>query len=351
MNTSIIIDVEAFEERKAQGLITARPHPKHNLLIWNYTPKCQYEQAWDEVTMQARGLITTPDGNIVARPFRKFMNIEQYQGAIPLEPFKVTEKMDGSLLIVSLYQGERIIATRGSFNSEQAIKATEILQTRYQDFVFLPGNTYLFEVIYPENRIVVDYGQTEDLVLLAVVATQSGEEQNIHDPLYLNTWPFPVVKYYDGIADISILTQLEEANKEGFVIRFESGLRLKAKFSDYVRLHRLITKVNARIIWELLKNNAPIEPLLDHVPDEFYAWVKRTVENLHTQFKSIEEQCREVVNQVKVVPTRKEQAAIISKTTYPGVVFSMLDHKNYQDTIWKILYPDASRPFKIDEEA
>jgi hypothetical protein len=64
-----------------------------------------------------------------------------------------------------------------------------------------------------------------------------------------------------------------------------------------------------------------------------------------------EGQCRDVVGQVKHLPIRKEQAAMITRTAYPGVVFSMLDHKNYQDIIWKLLYPEASRPFKMDEEA
>lgn len=350
-NAAIIIDMAAFQERQAQGLITGRPHPKHDLIIWNYTPKCQYEQAWDEVTMQARGLITEPDGTIIARPFRKFLNLEQHQGPLPLEPFKATEKMDGSLLIVSIYKGERIVATRGSFTSEQAVKASEIIEKRYASFEFLPGYTYLFEVIYPANRVVVNYGGTEDIILLAIIHTWSGEEQDIHHAAYIDNWPFPIVTHYDGITDITTLKQLEAANKEGFVIRFESGLRLKVKFSEYIRLHRLMTQVNARIIWELLKNNDSIEPLLDRVPDEFYVWVKQTCDDFHTRFQAIEQQCRADLEQVKDLPTRKEQAVIIATKQYRGIIFSMLDKKNYQDAIWRILYPSASRPFKIDEEA
>lgn len=344
------IDVGAFRQREAQKLITARLHPTNDLIIWNYTTKCQYENAWDEVTIQARGLITQPDGTIVARPFRKFMNIEQHQGPIPLEPFKVTEKMDGSLLIITIYQGKLIVATRGSFVSEQAAQARIILQKRYSNFEFLPLYTYLFEVIYASNRIVVDYGNTEDIILLAMIHTESGIESNIYDHSYLNTWPFPVVKLYDGITDIATLRDLEEANKEGFVIRFESGLRLKVKFSEYFRLHRLMTEVNARVIWDLLQNNQPLDPLLDRVPDEFFAWVKRTCDDLTTKYQEIEKQCRSILDQVKELPTRKDQAAVIKSTQYPGVAFAMLDNKNYQAAIWKLLYPEASRPFKIDEE-
>lgn len=345
------IDLPAFREREAQGLITCRPHPTEELLIWNYTPQCQFARAWDEVTMQARGLITQVDGTIVARPFKKFHNIEQHEGAIPLEPFKVTEKMDGSLGILYFVNEKPFIATRGSFTSEQADRANTILHSRYSIFNFQPCYTYLFEIVYPQNRIVVDYGDLEDLILLAVIHTETGREVDIHDPAWVSMWPFPFTKHYDGITDIATLKELEEANKEGFVIRFESGLRLKAKFADYVRLHRLLTQCTARTIWEALRTNQPLDTLLDRVPDEFYQWVKQTREELQRQFRIIESQCQKVLPRVQSLPSRKEQAAIIVQEQYRGIIFLMLDNKDYREAIWKLLYPPAERPFKIDEEA
>ena len=348
------IDLSAFREREALGLIACRPHPTGKLLIWNYTQKCQFEQAWDEVIIQARGLITTPAGEIVARPFEKFFNLDQHQGDLPLEPFTVTAKMDGSLGILYWLDGKPQIATRGSFTSEQAAKATTMLYEKYGGRLtsLPPSYTYLFEVIYPDNRIVVDYGAMEDLVLLAVIHTETGHEVDIHWPTASRVFRdvFPLVKRYDGISDIAQLRAIEEENAEGFVIRFRSGLRLKLKFAEYVRLHRLITKVNARVIWDLLRSGQPFDELLERVPDEFYAWVKRTRDALTAQFSLIEMQCQEVVKQVQDLPTRKEQAAVIVKTRYPGVAFAMLDQKNYQETIWKLLHPEATRPFKIDEE-
>src|SRR5579859_3560198 len=94
----MLIDLAAFREREAQGLISARSHPTHDLIIWNYTTQCQYQRAWDEVTMQARGLITRADGTIIGRSFPKFFNYGEREIEIPLEPFKVTEKADGCFL-------------------------------------------------------------------------------------------------------------------------------------------------------------------------------------------------------------------------------------------------------------
>ncbi len=331
------------------GYLTCRPHPAGNLLIWNYTPKTQFERYWTEETMMCRGLITTTDGVVVALPLKKFFNYEEHQGPIPLEPFKVTEKMDGSLAILYFEDGKPAIATRGSFTSEQAIKATQILRDKYSTFPFSPDYTYLFEIVYPSNRIIVNYGDQEDLILLAVIHTETGQENDIHDPASMDEWPFPVVKHYDGITDITVLTQQEEANREGFVIRFESGLRLKVKFAEYKRLHSIITQVNARVIWDLLRNNQPFDELLDRVPDEFYTWVSTTRQNLLDQFAEIEQRCREAVEQVKDLPTRREQAAIIIKSPYSGPIFRMLDGKDYVEPIWKMLRPQAERPFRVDE--
>jgi len=90
---------------------------------------------------------------------------------------------------------------------------------------------------------------------------------------------------------------------------------------------------------------------LEKVPDEFYLWVKRTRADLLAKFARIEEQCRAIVSRVEGLPTRKEQAALIMKEQYGGIAFAMLDKKNYQDMIWKLLYPEGARPFTVDEDA
>ncbi len=344
------VDIEVLQSLVKDGYLIARPHPTADLLIWNYTPKTQYEHYWTPETLLCRGLITHLDGTVVARAFEKFFNYEEITEPLPLEPFTVTEKMDGSLGILFVLNDKPQIATRGSFTSEQAIRANRILQERYSDFHFQSDYTYLFEIVYPENRIIVNYGTQEDLILLAVIVTETGAEIDIHSDALKNTWPFPLVKRFDGISDITQLRKLEQENAEGFVVRFESGLRVKMKFAEYVRLHRIITHVSARVIWDLLRTNQSLEPLLERVPDEFYMWVKRTREDLIQRFNAIEAQCRVVVNRVEHLPTRKEQAMIVTKANYPGIVFAMLDKKNYQDMIWKLLYPEAARPFVVDEE-
>ena len=89
--------------------------------------------------------------------------------------------MDGSLGIAFYYQDRWVFASRGSFTSDQAIKGygmfVNLLNTSRTHFS--KGYTYLFEIIYPENRIVVDYMDAERLVLLGKIGTLSGEEYSL----------------------------------------------------------------------------------------------------------------------------------------------------------------------------
>jgi RNA ligase len=116
------------------------------LTIWNYSEKVQYENLWDEITLQTRGLVTDNEGNVVARPFKKFFNLEEGKHT-PTSDFEVFEKMDGSCIILFNYEGEWVFASRGSFTSEQAIKAKE-LSSNFNLHKLNKDYTYVFEIIY-----------------------------------------------------------------------------------------------------------------------------------------------------------------------------------------------------------
>lgn len=333
---------QAVEEQVRGGYISKQRHPVAPLTIYNYTHKCQYDWHWTPETMACRGLIVADDGQIVARPFPKFFSVEQLNGNLPSGPFEVYDKLDGSLGIL-YFIGERPrIATRGSFTSEQSEYANDILDRRYRDACFRPGLTYLFEIIHPLNRIVVNYGDMEDLILLAIIETATGKDMPLEEI------GFPIAKRYDGIGDFAELAALEDSNKEGFVVRFvESGQRVKMKFAEYKRLHRLLTGLSARGIWEAMQTPEGLQPIIDRVPDEFYEWVRTVEAQLKAEYAAIEDQCKD---DFKDLGDRKTTALYFKTCPHPAILFNMLDGKNYAPLIWKAIYPEASRPFKEADE-
>ncbi len=333
------INISQLQQHITDGLVAVQKHPQLELYIYNYTAKVQYERTWNEITLACRGLILDAAYNIVARPFPKFFNLEELDAAvIPDLAFEVFEKMDGSLGILYWDNDQPYIATRGSFTSVQAQKANTMLYGRYREAIagLDRDKTYLFEIIYSENRIVLDYGDAEELVLLAIVDTQTGKESPLQE------LGFPLVKRYDGIKDLSAIRALNDDTREGFVIRFANNFRLKVKFKEYLRLHRIITQISSLDIWEYLSAGASFDEILERVPDEFFQWVKAVRNQLLEQYQAIETQCRA---DFKVLESRKDTALYFLQCAQPAVLFAMLNGKNYAPIIWKQLRPKFEKPF------
>ena len=332
-----------------KGLVVKQDHPTLPLSIYNYSRTCQYDRLWDEVTLDCRGLVLDNEGNIIAKPFPKFFNMEELSDSeIPNESFEVFEKMDGSLGICFYYEGEWHIATRGSFSSEQAIKGRELLNKYNYKNGLIPGYTYLFEIIYPENRIVVNYGDYEGLVGLGAFDNETGKEVSIDEMINEG---FDVVKKYDGINDFTKLKSIISNDAEGYVIRFKSGMRMKIKGDEYVRLHRILTNFSTTDIWELLKNKGNLNEFLERVPDEFDTWVKETVKDLVVRYENIEKEYKWIFEHIQLVENSNERKVFAEhalRYKHSSILFSMLNGKNYSDIIWKIIKPKWSKPFRKD---
>jgi RNA ligase len=259
------------------------------LVLFNYTTRAQFAGRWNWLERVCRGLILDREtGEVVARPFDKFFNWGERGRATNARLVEVTEKLDGSLGILYRHGGEHRIATRGSFDSEQALWATEYL--RRFDLSGLPGQfTLLFEIVYPGNRVVVDYGDREDLVLIGVRNRFSGQD-----------FPYPVTKDVARRCGFSVVptARIEsveqalalagelEAGREGWVLRFADGQRFKVKGDAYRELHRLLCGLSKKRIVEAMARGA-LEELLDTIPDEFLQEARQWREEIEMQVEAV----------------------------------------------------------------
>jgi len=324
---------ETLLDYEAKGLLYKQVHPTLPLTIWNYTDKCQYDGAWDDITLMCRGLVTDDLGNIVARPLRKFFNLEEGRHE-PTKDFDVYEKEDGSLIILFFYDGQWIVASRGSFTSDQAVWARELIYNKDLRRLQEPL-TYVFELIHPENRICVDYGGRKELIFLTSFHTEYGNEFITMPPLGTTC-----VKQYDGLKDISALKSLIENNREGFVVKFSNGHRVKIKGEEYLRLHRLMTCLSTTSVWEVLSGGGTIADVLVNVPDEFY-------ELIHSYEKSLIEEYDRVLSNALVdfveavsnTTSRKEFADFVKDKQHKRLLFNLYDKKSVKKEIWDIIKP------------
>lgn len=345
-----------------QGYISRRQYPHHELFILNYTSTAQIERKWNEATVMCRGLIVNRDWHIVGRPFKKFFTLEQIT---PLRnyvhhlyglkfselwnmPFRAYEKLDGSLGILYFHPKKREwqVATRGSFASDQAIEANKIWKDM-GDIQLTHGKTYMVEIIYPGNRIVVDYGNKRELVLLAVIDNSSGKDD--WKEFRKQKKNFSHAEHYPDIQYLSQLETLEQLkDSEGMVLVFENGFRLKFKYDEYLRLHKVLTEVTKRKIWEKLRAGEGFLEWMRDVPEEFYQWIVQTKLELRLEYTRIEDEVAQKLKEIRD-KSRHVMADRLVGYKYRGIAFKMLDGGKYEDMIWRLVKPLAEKPFTLLE--
>jgi RNA ligase len=74
------------------GLVSRRFDPETGRSIWCYTNRCVYDNAWDDYTLIARGLILDEAAStVVATPFPKFCNAGERGRPIPDLPLETSK--------------------------------------------------------------------------------------------------------------------------------------------------------------------------------------------------------------------------------------------------------------------
>ena len=333
-----VLDPAELATAVETGLVRKQSHPDLPYTIYNYTEACQYAGAWTAVTLACRGLIVDSTGRIVARPFKKFFNHNEPHAYVSVDaPVRVTDKSDGSLGI--LY-GDAV-ATRGSFASDQAKHATDLLRTRYAGFVPPAGLTVLVEIVYPANRIVLDYNGLDDLILLGAVDIATGRT---YGPEAVPSWPGPVVESFAYATLAEALAAPPRAGREGLVVHFlDTDERVKIKYEEYVRLHRLVTGLSARTVWEVLVSGGDLDELTEPLPDEFHAWVKGVVTELTDEVEAragaVEAEFERIVAALPDGWGRREFALQAVRSDHRGSLFLRLDGKDYRPGLWQQVRP------------
>lgn len=348
-NIKDILDTSLLAEMVIGGYISARQHPRYPYVIYNYAPKATFENKWNEATLTCRGLIVNIEtGEVIARPFRKFFNHRQ-PGAPQIEaetPVVVTDKMDGSLGI--LYpepSGGYAIATRGAFESPQAIRGTQIWKERYEEEVAamnLPGGaTLLFEVIYPENRVVLHYDY-DDLVLLGVTDISTGTEDFVTSIF----WPGKRVEQMPYRTFADALAAPPRPNAEGLVVFIPSlNDRIKIKQDDYLAMHKIVCGLNERAVWEAMMEGNSGE-FIAGLPDEFQDWARKVAErialDINTEATALREEFYSYKNRLPEGFSRKDFAMIACSSANKWAMFALLDEHDIGPELLKRARPEAN---------
>lgn len=351
-----LFDRDLFIQMRDEGYIRVQVLDNSVLAIANYSEKAQYEQKWNPVTLQCRGLIFDVfTQNVVARPFPKFFNWDDSSQPYPPQSQCVLmPKMDGSLGVLYFHDDGYKIATRGSFTSDQAVHATKRLREVAAEGnpVFHADITYLFEIIYPQNRIVVNYGDDDKLVLLDVIDNFTGQSRfDLFDEL---DWPWKVERR-NVIFNDSLIHEIPQG-EEGFVLYWPyQNTRVKMKSAEYLTLHKMIFGLNARVVWERIGQGETWEQICDKLPDEFHQWVKDIAQGLEAEAAltklRVTKEFRQISKGMTLDSTRKDFAAKVATSPNKKYLFMLFDGKSIEEAIWNTLKPSGVETIKVIPES
>lgn len=223
--------------------------------IFNYAIGADFS---NPIVQEARGIILDWKAlEVVCWPFRKFGNYtESYADKIDWASARVLEKVDGS--IVKLWYDKNAekwqFSTNGMIRAEDAgvenypflsYGAVICRAENYRDIPFaaLDKNaTYIFELVSPETRVIVNYGKTA-LYHLGARNNLTGEEFSV-DLGVQKPQSYPLGSLEDCVRAASALNADTGGSieKEGFVVVDKNWNRVKIKSLDYITMHHLATQ-------------------------------------------------------------------------------------------------------------
>lgn len=364
-----IFDEELFERHLRERTVVVRRHPELDLSIYNYSAAVQYKELWDSVTRTCRGLVADSSGNIVARPFAKFFHLSDLDSP-PETAATASVKEDGSLGIVYPTSSGPRVATRGSFDSMQAIDGTRMLAELHPNFQAPPDVTVLVEILTESSKVVVEY-ETPRLVGLAAIDNATGADVPLRE-----VWDGPVAQT-QTVNDsnelnelLSEVRHLDGTQREGFVLTWPTDkgpyVRAKVKSPDYVRLHAIITGVTERDVHAAVGRDlfphlpaaqlakalgVPVSEahgvgfteLVEILPDELYGWALSVRDSLMASLAKVESEVAAVAEPLRHVE-RGQAVAMLKNHPLRHLVLTMLSDREWRHFHWRQLRPGLVRP-------
>jgi RNA ligase len=281
-------------------------------------------------------------GNVIARPYHKFHNLGECAGYFTADvdlnnPHVILDKLDGSMVhtCVDPESGQLRLMTRMGL-SPQALQAEAFVDRMTPDgnglghklaeLVFdNPTKTFIFEYVGPNNRIVIPYAE-EQLIMTGIRDIHTGEYTTMGIMAALaGRYDLPVVQSYsawnapvDGLAELI----RHDDEKEGAIVRFDTGAMVKMKSAIYVLKHKSkeITEsfkgVVQLVIDETMDDVIPqVEPALQEALEDYRA-------GLLTRLSSIHEGLRHILSLTKDM--EQKEFALHIQDHYPAATQRLL---------------------------
>ena len=325
---------------------------------------------WNQDNKHMRSVVVNYEGEVISASFPKFTNYGENPEHFPvpnsLKHCTVVEKLDGSTLIVSKYNGQYILRTRGTVDASTMANGFELelfkstILSKLQDNNDTWNYSVLFEWLSPRNVIVLRYSDEPMWKLIGFIdhTDYSLATQDVLDLM---------AKKYDLLrpeiytfTDITDMLQIVDKwqDREGVCLYSKNGQTIhKIKAAKYLLLHHLKSELSSleKIMDVWLEQGMPdyntfynyIFTTFDfELAEQIKGTISRIVDGKKEVNKIVDGMNNFVNNRLRSLPTRKEQAQLVissyGETNRAAFVFKLLDNRplgkeEYKKLLFQVL--------------
>ena len=328
---------------------------------------------WQQDNKHMRSVVVNYEGEVISASFPKFTNWGENPDNFPvptsLKNATIVEKLDGSTLIVSKYNGQYILRTRGTVDASTMANGFEL--ELFKEKILFPlaknvgniGETWefsiLFEWVSPINKIVLNYGDEPDWYLVGMIWHGDYElhsQSDLDEFAKRHNLKRPATYTFSDVNDL--LQNVEEwKGKEGVCVYSKNDQSIhKVKSSDYLIKHRFKSEATLENTLDLyFSYGKPLyQEFESKLTETFDYECFEMVRGYASQICDASKEVNKIVdgfksfidNQLKVLSTRKEQAQKVissySESNRSSMIFSLLDGKTltadqHKKLFWQVL--------------
>lgn len=319
-------------------------HGKYQSIDYVYATKDSFDSP---LAQECRGIKFDSDNQVLARPFHKFFNRgERDDERKDFSKPRLLEKYDGCLVHTALLEGQARLMTIGGI-TDYSLKAEEWFNPFFMNKEELKHFTFIFEFL-GYHCGVIRYDKPA-LILLAVRNNISGYYLDIEKYKDIATKynvSFPREYFTSDLAHVK-----DWVDKEGIVLVWPDGYRMKVKSDDYVLKHRTKDSLTEEKNVLELVIRGEIDDLASLVSQREFSALKNYQDKVERNLDEIESHIKGLYDKVKDWP--RKDIAIELKQRLSNSLFAVFwatyEGKPVRESIKTLILQKLSKKKRIEQ--
>ena len=331
--------------------------------IFNYDIDCDFSSP---LVQEARGIIIDKNTlEVACWPFNKFFNYhENYAADIDWSTARVQQKLDGSIIKLwfNKYTNSWQWSTNGMINAKNALTDKSPKYHNFMELILSCDNyidipwpalekdkTYIFELVGPDNKIVIDY-TVNHLYHIGTRSNITGKEYDtylgaaIHGGFIDHPKEYSLNSLQDCLITIKYLNN-EALTDEGFVVVDAKRQRIKIKTSEYLFYHHFCNNnLTKKMVIKLLQTD---DISIDNIIKQ-YPIFKDMINHYQSEIERVEFEAAIAISKARRIYRkynydRKATAIEIKKmkSPYEALMFNALGNRKRTKTLISYLFTSA----------